>query len=369
MAQDRTAAAIVGQAGHPGRSPGAGASAHSGPMLGSIQYLRAIAAWLVVVYHVTASVAAETGTPVTWALGAVGVDIFFVLSGFLMAMIVDRGEPVDGRFLVRRFIRIAPLYYAMTIVLVVTALAWPWLLNTVKADWRHLLTSLLFLPSGGIGGGNQPILMLGWTLNYEMTFYLLVFAFVRWGGDRQLNGLAVFLAATVMAGRWVDDPGMVLRFYTDPVILEFALGIIVYNATFRGRDGAQKGWLYWLALAAGVVLLWGRGGGEPQEWRFVVWGMPAALIVAGGVHVFTAHVGWLRRLGDWSFSTYLLHVYVIQALVKLVLPAAGLPVSSPLCVFLAVAPLVAAGSLFMYRWLEMPVMAGLGRRIARRPER
>ncbi|MFP1633148.1 acyltransferase family protein [Zhengella sp. ZM62] len=369
MAQDTTAAAIVGQTCGPGHHALSGAPVQRVPMLDSIQYLRAIAAWLVVVYHVTASVAAETGQPVTWALGAVGVDIFFVLSGFLMAMIVDRGEPVDGRFVVRRVIRIAPLYYTMTIVLFVTALTWPWLLNTVKADWRHLLTSLLFLPSGGIGGGNQPILMLGWTLNYEMTFYLLVFAFVRWGGDRHLNGLAVFLAAVVLAGRWIGEAGMVLRFYTDPVILEFALGIIVYNATFRGRYAAQQGWLYWVALAAGVFLLWAGAGGEPHEWRFVVWGMPAALIVAGGVHVFTAHVGWLRRLGDWSYSTYLLHVYVIQALVKLVLPAAGLPVSSPLCVFLTVAPLVAAGSLVMYRWLEMPVMAWLGRRVAKRPER
>lgn len=365
MAQDATATTIVRQVGKPGRRARAGGQVYRGSaMLDSIQYLRAIAAWLVVVYHVTASVAVETGRPVTWALGAVGVDIFFILSGFLMAMIVDRGERIDWRFLVRRYVRIAPLYYVMTVMLFTMALAWPWMLNTVKADWWHLITSLLFLPSGGINGGNQPILMLGWTLNYEMTFYLLVFAFVRWAGDRRLIGLAFFLAAVVLAGRWLDEPGMVLRFYTDPIILEFALGIIVYNVTYRARQAAERGWLYRIALAAGIVLLWAGTGGEPKDWRFVVWGMPAALVVAGGLHVFTAHVGWLRKLGDWSYSTYLLHVYVIQALVKVILPAAGLSVSAPLGVFLAAAPLVALGSLVMYRWLEMPVMGWLARRPA-----
>ena len=365
MGQQGVAAAISEQAtARAGGSPAGAKPARRPAMLDSIQYLRAIAAWLVVVYHVHASVAAEAREPVTWALGAVGVDIFFVLSGFLMAMVVDRDERIDWRFLARRYMRIAPLYYAMTILLFIMAIAWPALLNTVTADWQHLLTSLLFLPSGGINGGNQPILMLGWTLNYEMAFYLLVFVFVRWIGDRHLIGLVLFLAAVVMAGQWAGPQNMVLCFYTDSIILEFALGILVYNCTFRDRGMPHPGWIYWAALAAGILLLMLGEEGEPRMWRFLLWGVPAALIVAGGVHVFNARIGWLRKLGDWSYSTYLVHVYVIQALVKVLLPLAGLPVTQPLALFLAVAPIIVLASFVMYRRLEMPVMGWLGRRMA-----
>ena len=91
------------------------------------------------------------------------------------------------------------------------------------------------------------------------------------------------------------------------------------------------------------------------------------MVVAGGVRVLTLRLGWLRKLGDWSYSTYLVHVYVIQAVVKVVLPALGLHVAEPLWVLAAVAPVIVLGSLVMYRWLEMPVMTWLGSRLRRDP--
>lgn len=334
-------------------------------MLDSIQYLRAIAAWLVVLYHVYASLARETGTAPVFTAGAIGVDIFFVLSGFLMTMVVDRGETMDRRFLLRRWFRIAPLYYLMTLALFVIALVEPHLLYSATADPLRLLHSVLFLPGSEASGGAQPILALGWTLNYEMAFYLLVFIFVRWGGDNRLFGLTAFLVFLVLLGQVVDNPGTVLRFYTDPIVLEFAMGIVLYNTIFRRRPARFSAGVAWLAILSGALLFALQIRSEPEACRFLVWGVPAALIVAGGVHGFTARIGWLGRLGDWSYSTYLLHVYVIQAGVKLVLPALGLSSAPPLAVFLLTAPLIALGSFLLFRGVEMPVMRRFGRSVAR----
>lgn len=343
-------------------------AAKADEMLDSIQYLRAIAAWLVVAYHLTASMARETGADWVFSIGAIGVDIFFILSGLLMAMIVARGEPMDLRFLARRLFRIAPLYYVMTLVLFVIALVAPAVLNTASADPVHLLTSLLFLPGGGAADdGNQPILSLGWTLNYEMAFYAAVYVAVRVFGDRTLLGLAAVLAALAVVGRLLPDPGMVVSFYTDPIIVEFSIGIVLYNVVMRERRAEPGEGVYWIALASGVMLLAVQFELRDEEWRFLIWGLPAALVVVGGVQTLTMRIGWLRKLGDWSYSTYLLHVYVIQAAAKLVVPAVGWSPVMAFFLYPVLALAIIAGSWWLHTRLEIPATRWLqGRFIPRR---
>lgn len=325
-------------------------------VLPGIQHLRAIAAFLVVFYHITASVAREAGQGVVFVLGAVGVDMFFVLSGFVMAMVVGRAEVIDGGFFLRRFARIAPLYYLMTLGLFALALAAPGLLNTAQADTTHLLRSLLFLPTETAGGGLQPILGLGWTLNYEMFFYALIAVMTRFFRDERLNGVIVILVAFAALGALAPAPSAWVRFYTDPVILEFALGILVFRLVGHARfgDGAA---LAALVLGATVLML----GPLPANGlpRLVWWGLPAALVVAGSIRALDFASPWLRALGDWSYSTYLLHVYVIQAAVKLMLPAIGLETPSVLATAAVSLPLIVLGSAVLYRFIEMPAMRAL----------
>ncbi|MFZ1682385.1 MAG: acyltransferase, partial [Rhizobiaceae bacterium] len=325
-------------------------------VLPGIQHLRAIAAFLVVFYHITASVAREGGQGVVFVLGAVGVDMFFVLSGFVLAMVVSRAEAVDGGFFMRRFARIAPLYYLMTLGLFVLALAAPGLLNTAHADTAHLLRSLLFLPTGDAAGGLQPILGLGWTLNYEMFFYALIAVTTRFFADNRLNAVILVLAAFVALGAVAPSSSVWVRFYTDPIILEFALGILVFRLVRLNRFTDRLA-LVSLVIGAAMLIL----GPLPESGmpRLLWWGLPAALVVAGSIRALEFDNAWLRALGDWSYSTYLLHVYVIQAAVKLILPAAGQDMPSVLATALVSLPLIVVGSAALYRLIEMPAMRAL----------
>ncbi|MCB1384242.1 MAG: acyltransferase [Notoacmeibacter sp.] len=336
-----------------------------GGILFSVQYLRAIAAWMVVFFHLTASLARATGIPAVFTLGAIGVDVFFVLSGFLMAMIVDRSHETGLTFLLRRFIRIAPLYYVMTVAVFAIAVVAPWLLNSVRADMAHLLMSFFFLPHSDGTGGNQPILSLGWTLNYEMFFYLLVTIFAGLFRERTLVSLVVFLAALVFAGTMTDNPGTAIRFYTDPIVLEFGFGIILYRIVFRERQASASEGIWWIALTAAVMLMAAHHDITQDKWRFLSWGIPATLLVAGGIHSFTRRVGWMKRLGDWSYSTYLVHIYLIQFMVKLMLPHAPGWASNPFFAALVLFPMVAAASWLIHTRFELPVMAWANGRMRR----
>lgn len=325
-------------------------------VLPAIQHLRAIAAFLVVFYHISASVAREVGQGAVFALGAVGVDMFFVLSGYVMALVVSRDEAVDGGFFLRRFARIAPLYYLMTLGLFALALAAPGLLNTAQADAGHLARSLLFLPNGDGTGGMQPILGLGWTLNYEMFFYALIAVTTRFFGDRRLTGVILVLAALAALGALAPSPSVWIRFYTDPIILEFALGIVVFRLALQTRrSGAVALALLAIGVAALVLAPLPTNGSE----RLLQWGLAAAFVIAGAMWALDFDSPWLRALGDWSYSTYLLHVYVIQAVVKLALPSLGSAMPSSAATALLALPLIVLGSALLHRRIEMPAMRAL----------
>ena len=148
--------------------------------LRSIQILRAVAACLVVfghALHETADISARTGRPplnvnvIDWGIG---VDIFFVISGFIMIYTTAElfGQPGAMRtFLMRRIIRIVPLYWLMTAGLILTFLLAPKLLNVPIEGWRSIVTSFFFIPDLRGNGEVRPIMALGWSLNYEMFFY------------------------------------------------------------------------------------------------------------------------------------------------------------------------------------------------------
>ena len=153
-----------------------------GGKLDSIQVLRAFAAICVVVHHAFLTTTILTVPPVgsivppLWLvrLCAAGVDVFFVISGFLMAYIAGpylSGERPVRRFLAQRVIRIWPPYLIVTLfvcahLLLSRVAAWPFDLQPRR------LASLVFVPSFNQDGQLQPIVGPGWTLNYEMLFYV-----------------------------------------------------------------------------------------------------------------------------------------------------------------------------------------------------
>ncbi|WP_290775847.1 acyltransferase [Hoeflea sp.] len=290
----------------------------SSQTLYSVQYLRAAAALAVLLYHISAL------SQQTWGLdperidhaGAAGVDLFFVISGFIMAMIVARPGNFHGReFWVRRIARVAPAYWVIT--LVVFGLIWlkPQLFNAPISDISTLLTSLSFIALDHGGGNTGPLLVVGWTLNYEMFFYALVALTAGLFGDRRLIGVSVALIALIALGQWLRPVNPTLVFYTDPILFEFVLGILVFKSWNQTRTTGQ-GLAPLAMLVAGSSLLliqWERPVGDM---RTVFWGVPAAAILYGALGTLSFRNSLLLRLGDWSYALYLTHVFVISLYIK-----------------------------------------------------
>lgn len=145
-----------------------------------LQYLRGLAACAVVAYH------AADRAQRPFAAGETGVDLFFVLSGFLMWAITD-AHSRPGQFLIDRAKRIVPSYWIVTSVMLAGAIAG--LFPAVRLTVTHIVTSYAFIPSISPSNGQVwPLLVPGWTLNYEAGFYLLF-------------GAALCLPATPSCGR------------------------------------------------------------------------------------------------------------------------------------------------------------------------
>lgn len=207
-------------------------------------------------------------------------------------------------FFVRRLIRVVPLYWL--------ALAY---MN--RADIRRgdidagLLSDFAFIPrlSEEIRGEIYPSLVPGWTLNYEMLFYLLFGTALFWGARRYLVLVLAVLALVLVGQLWEFESAPAL-FWTKSVLGEFALGVGVYLFCSQ-RSITPKPWVAVALLVVGLValaVLAVPGIGIP---RLLIFGVPAAVIVWAGVHLgrLARPSRFLGLLGDASYSIYLTHLF------------------------------------------------------------
>ena len=282
--------------------------------IAAIQSLRGIAAFMVVAFHL-AGQAERLGLPqVDVTRLAAGVDIFFVISGFIM-WITTAARPSRGAtdFYRDRLIRIVPLYWSITAFIVAVLIISPTSTQTATLEPWHALSSFLFIPSTNPSTGDMtPLLIPGWTLNYEMLFYLLFGLSIAVSrGDLKFRAVIIFssLAMLVVIGQ-VTQPSGIFWFYTRDIMLEFAFGVVLGIVYARGLIRPSSWW--WVAAILGVLLL----AAFPQhanELRSLKWGIPALLIVAGCVFSRGLALPPLERLGDWSYSLYLSHPLVLSA--------------------------------------------------------
>jgi exopolysaccharide production protein ExoZ len=296
-----------------------------------IQVLRAVAATAVVIGHFQAVTSATPEFFVPYAkLGSAGVDLFFIISGFVM---VYASEPMFGRtdgpmnFFARRAIRIIPLYWLATTVYVVIAAAVPSLVD-VAYSAQFLVSSYLFIPVARPGGAMNPVVGQGWTLNYEMLFYV-IFAFGVLGTRRAAVAVSsLALIGLVAAGRIFEPSSPVLAFWTDSIILEFIFGMVLGLAYREGLRLSK--WLSAAVLVAGLALFYVNLGifEIPRALanglvipRVVAYGVPAAVVVAGATlgDFSLRGAGWrmLAVVGDASYALYLFHAFPVRAMIQL----------------------------------------------------
>jgi exopolysaccharide production protein ExoZ len=337
-------------------------SAQAAPAPGeirSVQYLRGVAALGVLIFH-----AAERAGWV-FGVGAAGVDVFFVISGFIMWVVTCRKTPPPGQFLLRRVQRIVPLYWLVTLAVAVIALTVPGAFPAMQPTLESIAKSLLFIPYRDAGGLIAPLIVPGWTLNFEMFFYLL-FAVGLLAPARLrpwlVSGALVALVAIRPLGD-AQDP--LWATYTNPILLEFGAGVWLGKAWSEKRLPGRG--VSWALIAAGLAAFTATAltNVDVEPARVLLWGLPALLLVTGAVSL-ERHgpiPNWrpLQALGDASYSVYLIHGLAISAVMR-VLQMLGL--SSPLLLFGAAIVVGVAAGLVAYQLVEKPLMrvfkTGLG---------
>jgi len=345
------------------------------PIFEGVQALRFVAALLVVVTHATFYAQERLdGAIAVWGGGTVGVDVFFVISGFVMAVTAGPFEVKGGWrfFAVRRVIRIVPLYWIATTLKLASILVLPAaVLHAALTPWSGV-ASYLFLPTRNADGAVEPLLGVGWTLIFEAAFYA-VFAL----GLLLRRNVLVFASAIVLlvaSGHLfrpaVDWPTWAV--YFDPIVLYFAIGMAIGRIALL--PGARRG----LLVALGVALAVTAAAALAPEG--VTWQRDALFRKGIVTAAFTAVVlaePLLRRLasrrgadrvirrpllalGEASYSTYLFHPMIGPA-VPAVLALAGRG-SGVLSVAGTIAVSLIAG-LVVHRLVEKP----MARRLRRLP--
>ena len=236
-------------------------------------------------------------------LGSRGVDIFFVISGFIMVYATRKlGNELSAvksctTFLGKRFIRVVPLYWLALIVTV-----YPYLFNWVNtgvitSDLITIFKDFAFIPHLSIDidekGEIFPALIQGWTLNYEVIFYLLFGLAILTRQYRNIT-LIVVLLGLVVTGRLHHFHYIPAIFYTNTILLEFVFGMILYEIYIKTQDlHFSKFTLWFIAITNDKVVL----------------GAASAIIVWSFIRAFRETNYWLLKLlGDASFSIYLFHL-------------------------------------------------------------
>jgi exopolysaccharide production protein ExoZ len=217
-------------------------------------------------------------------------------------------------------VRIVPLYWLTTLLVVVLATAWPRLFPAMKLSVGHVLQSLLFVPHRDPAGEVYPVIVPGWTLNYEVFFYLL-FAFALWRFARARALLvSVALAGLVLVRPLVNAADPRLSVYTDPILLEFVAGLWLGAAWTSGRLPGRIAGLLLLVAGAGGFAVVGALGLDVQSRRLLLWGAPAFALVSGAV--ISERAGLFLRgrvlahVGDASYSIYLVHGLMVSLAVR-----------------------------------------------------
>lgn len=292
-------------------------------------------------------------------LGAYGVDLFFVLSGFIMAAIAS-GESWRS-FLVARATRIFPPYWFYSGVVLLGALLAPGMVNSSFAHPPSLWRSFLLVPDTV-----YPLLAVGWSLTHEAYFYF-VFAALLATGYVNVRGLCAW-AVVVLAVRLIlpisptQNVTPILAVVVHPLTLEFIGGACAGLAI---RSGVTTGAMLAFVVGAATLIFFlgsAKTASTEADWgRVFKIGFPFVFMVYGLAGTerrdSAAHLpDWVVRLGDASYSMYLTHVLVLSAIARCFafVPVRNLPIEA-VFVALCIAATNAAG-LFSYRWLERPAL-------------
>ncbi len=293
--------------------------------LKNIQALRGVAVLLVVFFHMAALEEKYGGMhtllPDFLQFGMFGVDLFFVISGFVMVT-VTRGKFQQPQqafiFLYHRVSRIYPLYWFYSLLVLAICLLLPSSVNNSEWEQVNILSSFLLLPHE-----QMPLLMVGWTLIHEIYFYLVFFLLLFLPEKHLIIGMGLWVAILLLFQLQITpDSPPALRLISHPLTIEFIGGCLLAVRTAKVKSTLSASsflfaavFIFLVALLC-FILQWQTTGiaNPPGWWHTLILGMPALLIVYCFVRLEQQHVILpepLCRIGDISYSIYLSHILTL----------------------------------------------------------
>lgn len=312
-------------------------------MLNNIQFLRALAALNVVLFHILGASVPQTLAPSNLKFlagwGECGVDIFFVISGFVM-VVAHVGKKISPmEFMVLRIHRVVPIYFFVTLLVLAVYALPPHLTKSASPSFGHVFASFLFISGAVIG--KSPVVYVGWTLEYEMFFYAL-FA----------------LSLLLPRGLWklgfqVVSMSFAVVFGANALIFEFLFGMLAGELFLRRAVRAYAP----MVLISGGLLLCASIFIKSDLSRLIVWGFPSLLIVWGSAACRQIDSRILNYLGAASYCIYLIQVISLPAIYKVATHYPGV-FSNEILAVVAVTFTALVGCL-LHQYAEKPIAVWL----------
>ena len=316
-----------------------------------IQVLRFFAAFSVMMVHL----------PII-GFGIWGVDIFFVISGFIMMYVTENNQK---NFLIKRIIRIVPLYWILTLGVFSIAIFYPDLLNNTTANFEHLIKSLFFIPFDKNGSGHFPILFLGWTLNFEIIFYILFSISLIFSKKNKLILSSVFIVLFLLFNSFLSDKYFISASYFDFIFFEFIFGMTAFVIWKKFKNKIPLNlfnhliFLLFLFLTTFILNYF-------YAIRSISYGVPAFILLI----YFLFFLNDKRfpkifvTLGDASYCIYLLHPYIVQSFYKIFeIGKHGLIIESFFTMIITI--LVCLISILIYKLIELPINISLRKKFVK----
>jgi len=330
-------------------------------MVYSIQYMRAIAAIMVVIHHSAWKSEQYSSGSFSWFnVGAAGVDLFFIISGYIMCHTVTRRSGGVNRFIIARVKRIVPIYWLLTTMALVVYLLMPDKVNS-SGGHTNILASYLLFPSS-----DKYLIQTGWTLSYEFYFYLVFSVSLFFKNFYKYLVPVAAIVALVLLGDFIDNKSYTVTFVTNPILLEFCFGILAYYLIQQIRSN----WYWGIGIIVLSVILIGFVNNlnfefsriESSYLRVLLFGGPSLLFFIGMVmceiklHEYRSSPLSIlfKAIGDSSYSLYLFHPFSL-VVTSLFLYKFGFVKHGGLFVVILVGVSTISGY-FCYVFLEKPLV-------------
>lgn len=331
----------------------------------SIQVLRGVAALLVVLYHLVDAerIYGKGGMLLDGLcrLGFAGVDIFFVISGFVMTTIAAgsyRSMANAGTFLCRRAVRVVPLYWIFTTVIVAMMVAAPHALD-VGFQSKNIVASYLLWPTGSL-----PLLQVGWTLTYEAFFYVMMAIAIASVAERFIPMYLSVWALAVLVLQMAPNSSPAISVVTSPMTWEFiaGAGVGILAPRCNGAMGRVFFWAGVVGFCTSALTLDHLNLVEQLPMRRTLsFGVPSVFMVLGLAVRELARASKphriLRSIGDASYSIYLSHLFVITLAARLWARTGYNTTLTSHCAFvLSTMALAAVSGFVCYAFVEKPLL-------------